>query len=30
LRELQPDIVGCTAITPAIYKAERLQITQGK
>jgi anaerobic magnesium-protoporphyrin IX monomethyl ester cyclase len=21
---LQPDIVGCTAITPAIYKAERL------
>ncbi|MCA9764650.1 MAG: cobalamin-dependent protein, partial [Gemmatimonadetes bacterium] len=22
--ELQPDIVGCTAITPAIYKAERL------
>ena len=24
LRELQPDIVGCTAITPAIYKAEGL------
>ncbi len=24
LVELQPDIVGCTAITPAIYKAERL------
>lgn len=24
LRELQPDIIGCTAITPAIYKAERL------
>jgi anaerobic magnesium-protoporphyrin IX monomethyl ester cyclase len=24
LAELQPDIVGCTAITPAIYKAERL------
>jgi anaerobic magnesium-protoporphyrin IX monomethyl ester cyclase len=24
LEELQPDIVGCTAITPAIYKAERL------
>jgi anaerobic magnesium-protoporphyrin IX monomethyl ester cyclase len=22
--EIQPDIVGCTAITPAIYKAERL------
>ncbi len=22
--ELKPDIVGCTAITPAIYKAERL------
>ncbi len=22
--EVQPDIVGCTAITPAIYKAERL------
>lgn len=22
--ELQPDVVGCTAITPAIYKAERL------
>ncbi len=22
--ELRPDIVGCTAITPAIYKAERL------
>jgi anaerobic magnesium-protoporphyrin IX monomethyl ester cyclase len=21
---LRPDIVGCTAITPAIYKAERL------
>ena len=24
IRELQPDVVGCTAITPAIYKAERL------
>ena len=24
IAELQPDIVGCTAITPAIYKAERL------
>lgn len=24
LVELQPDVVGCTAITPAIYKAERL------
>ncbi len=24
ITELQPDIVGCTAITPAIYKAERL------
>lgn len=24
LRELQPDIVGCTAITPSIYKAERV------
>ncbi len=24
LREFQSDIVGCTAITPAIYKAERL------
>lgn len=24
LRELKPDIVGCTAITPAIYKAEGL------
>ena len=23
-RALRPDIVGCTAITPAIYKAERL------
>ena len=23
LRALQPDIVGCTAITPSIYKAER-------
>ena len=22
--ELQPDVIGCTAITPAIYKAERL------
>jgi anaerobic magnesium-protoporphyrin IX monomethyl ester cyclase len=27
--ELQPDVVGCTAITPAIYKAERvLQIAK--
>lgn len=24
IAELRPDIVGCTAITPAIYKAERL------
>lgn len=24
IAEVQPDIVGCTAITPAIYKAERL------
>jgi anaerobic magnesium-protoporphyrin IX monomethyl ester cyclase len=24
IAELKPDIVGCTAITPAIYKAERL------
>jgi anaerobic magnesium-protoporphyrin IX monomethyl ester cyclase len=24
IAELQPDIVGCTAITPAIYKAERV------
>ncbi len=24
IAELQPDVVGCTAITPAIYKAERL------
>ena len=24
IRELKPDIVGCTAITPAIYKAERV------
>lgn len=24
IREIAPDIVGCTAITPAIYKAERL------
>lgn len=24
LRDLQPDIVGCTAITPSIYKAERV------
>jgi anaerobic magnesium-protoporphyrin IX monomethyl ester cyclase len=24
LLELRPDIVGCTAITPAIYKAERI------
>ncbi|MCW5665224.1 MAG: magnesium-protoporphyrin IX monomethyl ester anaerobic oxidative cyclase [Piscinibacter sp.] len=24
ITELQPDVVGCTAITPAIYKAERL------
>jgi anaerobic magnesium-protoporphyrin IX monomethyl ester cyclase len=24
IAEIQPDIVGCTAITPAIYKAERL------
>ncbi len=24
IQALQPDIVGCTAITPAIYKAERL------
>ena len=24
LVELKPDVVGCTAITPAIYKAERL------
>ena len=24
LLELEPDVVGCTAITPAIYKAERL------
>lgn len=23
LRELQPNVVGCTAITPSIYKAER-------
>jgi anaerobic magnesium-protoporphyrin IX monomethyl ester cyclase len=23
ITELKPDIVGCTAITPAIYKAER-------
>ena len=24
IREIRPDIVGCTAITPAIYKAEQL------
>ena len=24
IEQIQPDIVGCTAITPAIYKAERL------
>ncbi len=24
IEELRPDVVGCTAITPAIYKAERL------
>ncbi|MCZ8130743.1 MAG: magnesium-protoporphyrin IX monomethyl ester anaerobic oxidative cyclase [Steroidobacteraceae bacterium] len=24
IRRAQPDVVGCTAITPAIYKAERL------
>lgn len=24
IAELRPDVVGCTAITPAIYKAERL------
>ena len=24
IEELQPDVVGCTAITPAIYKAEGL------
>jgi anaerobic magnesium-protoporphyrin IX monomethyl ester cyclase len=24
IEEIKPDIVGCTAITPAIYKAERL------
>jgi anaerobic magnesium-protoporphyrin IX monomethyl ester cyclase len=24
LREEKPDLIGCTAITPAIYKAERL------
>ena len=24
IQELRPDIVGCTAITPAIYKAEKL------
>lgn len=24
ITELQPDVVGCTAITPAIYQAERL------
>jgi anaerobic magnesium-protoporphyrin IX monomethyl ester cyclase len=24
IREIAPDIVGCTAITPAIYKAEKL------
>ncbi|MEM8951570.1 MAG: magnesium-protoporphyrin IX monomethyl ester anaerobic oxidative cyclase, partial [Pseudomonadota bacterium] len=24
LKELKPDIVGCTAITPSIYKAERV------
>jgi anaerobic magnesium-protoporphyrin IX monomethyl ester cyclase len=24
IREVQPDVIGCTAITPAIYKAERL------
>jgi anaerobic magnesium-protoporphyrin IX monomethyl ester cyclase len=29
IAELEPDIVGCTAITPAIYKAERvLQIAK--
>ena len=24
IADLQPDVIGCTAITPAIYKAERL------
>jgi anaerobic magnesium-protoporphyrin IX monomethyl ester cyclase len=24
IEEVQPDVIGCTAITPAIYKAERL------
>jgi anaerobic magnesium-protoporphyrin IX monomethyl ester cyclase len=24
IQEVQPDVIGCTAITPAIYKAERL------
>ena len=24
IAEQQPDVIGCTAITPAIYKAERL------
>ena len=29
LREAQPDLVGCTAITPSIYKAQRvLEITR--
>ena len=29
LEELAPDVVGCTAITPSIYKAERvLEIAQ--